>query len=77
MTEFLHYLTLPYLLDGILFTLRLTAMGFVGGMILGLFLAAMQLTRFRALTWVARAYVTLYRGTPLILQLVEKRRRVL
>ncbi len=70
MTEFLHYLTLPYLLDGILFTLRLTAMGFVGGMILGLFLAAMQLTRFRALTWVARAYVTLYRGTPLILQLV-------
>ena len=70
MTEFLHYLTLPYLLEGIGFTLRLTAMGFVGGMVLGLLLAAMQLTRFTALTWVARAYVTLYRGTPLILQLV-------
>lgn len=70
MSEFLHYLTLPYLLEGISFTLRLTGMGFAGGMVLGLFLAAMQLTRFKALTWVARAYVTLYRGTPLILQLV-------
>ena len=70
MTKFFHYLTLPYLLDGVAFTLRLTAMGFAGGMVLGLLLAAMQLTRFQPLTIAARAYTTLYRGTPLILQLV-------
>jgi polar amino acid transport system permease protein len=70
MTKFFHYLTLPYLLDGVGFTLRLTAMGFAGGMVLGLLLAAMQLTRFQPLTFAARAYTTLYRGTPLILQLV-------
>ncbi|HWV49222.1 MAG TPA: amino acid ABC transporter permease/ATP-binding protein [Microbacterium sp.] len=67
---FLHYLTLPYLLDGLLITLQLTAYGFIGGMLLGAVLAAMQLTRFRTLTVIARSYTTLYRGTPLILQLV-------
>ncbi|WP_460795791.1 amino acid ABC transporter permease/ATP-binding protein [Microbacterium sp. GXF0217] len=69
-TGFLHYLTLPYLLDGLLVTLQLTVYGFLGGMALGALLAAMQLTRFRALSAVARCYTTLYRGTPLILQLV-------
>ncbi|MGW8484001.1 amino acid ABC transporter permease/ATP-binding protein [Microbacterium sp. NPDC055903] len=69
-TGFLHYLTLPYLLDGVLVTLQLTVYGFLGGMVLGALLAAMQLTRFRALSAVARCYTTLYRGTPLILQLV-------
>ncbi|MGF6821313.1 polar amino acid transport system permease protein [Microbacterium sp. ZKA21] len=70
LTGFLHYLTLPYLLDGLLITLQLTAYGFIGGMLLGAVLAAMQLTRFRTLTVIARCYTTLYRGTPLILQLV-------
>lgn len=67
---FLHYLTLPYLLEGMVFTLQLTVYGFGGGLILGVLLAAMQLTRFTALTIVSRGYCTIYRGTPLILQLV-------
>lgn len=70
MADFLHYLTLPYLLQGMSFTLRLLLMGFVGGLALGLVLAAMLLSRHRAVAAVARAYTTLYRGTPLILQLV-------
>jgi polar amino acid transport system permease protein len=70
MAKFFEYLTLPYLLEGIWITLQLTVMGFAGGMVLGALLAAMQLTRFAPLTVLARAYVTLYRGTPLILQLV-------
>jgi polar amino acid transport system permease protein len=70
MAEFLHYLTLPYLLQGILITLQLTALGFGGGAILGLLLAAMQLSRFRSLAGFARIYTVIYRGTPLILQLV-------
>ncbi|MCU1577774.1 MAG: transporter permease [Leifsonia sp.] len=70
MSEFLHYLTLPYLLQGIVVTLQLTALGFGGGLLLGLLLAAMQLSRFRAISVVARIYTVIYRGTPLILQLV-------
>ncbi|GAA2012802.1 amino acid ABC transporter permease/ATP-binding protein [Nakamurella flavida] len=70
MSDFLHYLSLPYLLDGMLITLQLTAMGFLGGLVLGLLLAAMLLSRFRPVAVVARAWTTLYRGTPLILQLV-------
>ena len=70
MEEFFHYLTLPWLLEGIVFTLQLTIFGFGGGLVLGLLLAALQLTRFPVLTAIARTYVVIYRGTPLILQLV-------
>ncbi|MBD8479030.1 amino acid ABC transporter permease/ATP-binding protein [Microbacterium sp. CFBP 8794] len=70
MDEFLRYLTLPYLWQGISFTAQLTALGFVGGLLLGGVLAAMQLTPFRVVRGIARAYVVIFRGTPLILQLV-------
>ncbi|MBB5164185.1 amino acid ABC transporter permease/ATP-binding protein [Mycobacterium sp. AZCC_0083] len=70
MDKFAHYLTTGWLLEGIVFTLQLTLYGFAGGLLLGLLLAAAQLTRFRPLTFVARAYVVIYRGTPLILQMV-------
>ncbi|MBF4620805.1 amino acid ABC transporter permease/ATP-binding protein [Clavibacter sp. VKM Ac-2542] len=70
MDHFLHYLTLPYLLQGIGITAQLTLYGFVGGLLVGGVLAAMQLSRFRALAVLARAYTVIYRGTPLILQLV-------
>ncbi|WP_263998949.1 amino acid ABC transporter permease [Mycolicibacterium vanbaalenii] len=70
MDKFLHYLTLPWLIDGMLFTLQLTLYGFTGGLFLGVLLAALQLTRSRALTAIGRTYVVIYRGTPLILQLV-------
>ena len=48
----------------------MTALGLAGGLILGLVLAAMQLSRFWMLSGVARAYAVIFRGTPLILQLV-------
>src|SRR5258707_294972 len=70
MSLFAHYLTLPYLLQGIAFTLQVTALGLGGGLLLGFLLASMQLSRHRALSGVARAYTIIFRGTPLILQLV-------
>ena len=70
MDKFAHYLTTGWLLEGIVFTLQLTLYGFAGGLVLGLLLAAAQLTRFKPLTVIARAYVVIYRGTPLILQMV-------
>ena len=70
MSLFLHYLSLPYLISGVWFTLAVTALGLGGGLILGVVLAAMQLSRFPALAVFARGYTIIFRGTPLILQMV-------
>jgi polar amino acid transport system permease protein len=70
MSLFFHYLSLPYLIEGIWFTIAVTALGLAGGLILGLVLAAMQLSRFPALAVFARGYTVIFRGTPLILQMV-------
>src|SRR5450755_4808658 len=70
MSLFAHYLSLPYLIEGIWFTLAVTALGLGGGLILGLVLAAMQLSRFSVLAVLARGYTVIFRGTPLILQMV-------
>jgi polar amino acid transport system permease protein len=70
MSLFLHYLSLPYLLEGIELTLQVTALGLFGGLILGLVLAWMQLSRLKLLAVFARGYTVIFRGTPLILQMV-------
>jgi polar amino acid transport system permease protein len=70
MSLFLHYLSLPYLVSGIWFTVEVTALGLAGGLVLGLALAAMQLSRFWLLAAFARGYTVIFRGTPLILQMV-------
>ncbi|MHC2334519.1 amino acid ABC transporter permease/ATP-binding protein [Bradyrhizobium sp. USDA 4454] len=70
MSLFLHYLSLPYLLEGIEITLQVTALGLGGGLLLGLILASMQLSRFGLLAGLARGYTVIFRGTPLILQMV-------
>src|ERR1700744_1575232 len=70
MSLFLHYLSLPYLITGIWFTLSVTVLGLAGGLILGMALAAMQLSRFGILAAFARGYTVIFRGTPLILQMV-------
>ncbi|MFP3554137.1 amino acid ABC transporter permease/ATP-binding protein [Paraburkholderia sp. SIMBA_049] len=70
MELFLHYLGLPYLLRGIGFTIAVTALGLAGGVVVGLVLAGMQLSRVGPLAALARGYTVIFRGTPLILQLV-------
>jgi polar amino acid transport system permease protein len=70
MDLFFHYLRMPYLLQGIEFTLEVTGFGLGGGLILGLLLASMQLSHNRLLSAFARGYTVIFRGTPLILQLV-------
>ena len=70
MELFFHYLSQPYLLTGILYTLLITALGLSGGLAMGVVLAGMQLSRFPALAAVTRAYAIIFRGTPLILQMI-------
>ncbi|QIB33588.1 amino acid ABC transporter permease/ATP-binding protein [Ancylobacter pratisalsi] len=70
MDLFIHYLSMPYLLDGVGYTLLITVLGLLGGLAMGVVLAWMQLSRFRALAIIARGYSIIFRGTPLILQMV-------
>ncbi len=58
---------LPYLWQGMLFSLGLTLLAMVGGIVLGTVLALMRLSSYRVLTLPAGGYVNLLRSTPLIL----------
>lgn len=59
----------PFLMKGAVFTIELSLGGMFFGLILGFALALMRLSRFRALNWIARLYVSFLRGTPLLAQL--------
>jgi glutamate/aspartate transport system permease protein len=60
--------TAPYLFkDGMTFTLTLTAIATVGGVIFGTLLAMMRLSRFKWLARIATTYVNLMRSVPLLL----------
>jgi len=52
---------------GMTFTLELTALAMIGGIILGTLLAMMRLSKFRLLASVATGYVNLIRSIPLVL----------
>ena len=67
---FFEYLINPYLAGGALVTLGLTLAAISGGLILG---CALALMRFSALPGLARAaqfYIWVFRGTPLLVQLI-------
>ena len=52
---------------GMVFTLKLTLLAMVGGIILGTILAMMRLSKLRAVSLVATGYVNLIRSIPLVL----------
>jgi len=53
--------------DGMAFTLQLTGLAMVGGIILGTLLAMARLSKFKAVSVVAASYVNLIRSIPLVL----------
>ena len=60
--------SLGYLfLDGMRFTLTLTALAMAGGIVFGTLLAMMRLSALRALSLLAGGYVNLMRSVPLVL----------
>src|SRR3954466_1976372 len=70
MSLFLHYLSMPYLLQGIELTLQVTALGLGGGLILGLILAWLQLSRLSLLSPSGRGYPGIFGGTRVTLEMV-------
>lgn len=60
---------IPFMLKGIGVTLQFVSASLILGLILGILLAIFKIGNFRVLRWVAHAYTSVFRGTPLILQL--------
>jgi len=67
---FLSYLTNAYLLEGVAVTIGLTVATMIIGLLLGTGLALMRMSKGRVLSGVAGFYVWVFRGTPLLVQLV-------
>ena len=59
----------PFLLKGAYYTVILSLGGMFFGLVLGFGLALMRLSSFNLLSWIARIYVSFFRGTPLLVQL--------
>jgi His/Glu/Gln/Arg/opine family amino acid ABC transporter permease subunit len=68
--EIIHYVTLPFLLEGAALAVKISVLAMLGGLIMGLGLALMRLSRFSAIRGLAWTYIWLVRGTPQLLQLV-------
>ncbi|MBV8911695.1 MAG: amino acid ABC transporter permease [Acetobacteraceae bacterium] len=67
---FFGYFASPYLLGGAGLTLALTAATLVLGLLLGLLLVAFRQSGIRPLGWIAAFHIWLFRGTPLLVQLI-------
>lgn len=68
--EFLHYVVSRFLLEGALLAIEIAVVSMALGLVLGLGLALMRLSRHAALRGPAWCYIWFIRGTPLLLQLV-------
>jgi polar amino acid transport system permease protein len=62
--------TYPGFLEAALVTLQITAVALVLGTILGLVFALMKISRSKVLQAIANCYITVIRGTPLIVQIM-------
>lgn len=60
---------LPKLVDGLVITLQLLVLSLLIGSTLAIPIGLVQVTGPRPLAWIARAYCTVIRGTPLLIQL--------
>lgn len=65
-----QYLLSPVFLKAAWTTLWLSLVAQAIGVILGLFLALMRMSRFPVLSWIARAYIWFFRGSPLLVQVL-------
>jgi glutamate/aspartate transport system permease protein len=60
---------LPILWQGMIVTMQITLVGVLIGILFGMVLALLRLSPNRVLSWVAAAYVTVFRSIPLVMVL--------
>ena len=65
-----QYLFSPIFIKAAWTTLWLSLVAQTIGVVLGLFLALMRMSRFPILSWIARAYIWFFRGSPLLVQVL-------
>ncbi|OIJ15996.1 arginine ABC transporter permease [Anaerobacillus arseniciselenatis] len=61
--------SIPYIMKGIWVTLQIVSVSLIFGFILGTILSLFKIGKITVLRWLADAYTSIFRGTPLILQL--------
>src|SRR5690625_4720411 len=61
---------IPFMLEGVWVTLKFVSMSILIGFVLGTVLALFKITKVPFLKWFADAYTSIFRGTPLIVQLM-------
>lgn len=57
------------LLTGLQWTLALSLVAFIGGGLIGLLVMTLRISDKRAPRWIAKIYIELFQGTPLLMQL--------
>ncbi|USK62071.1 amino acid ABC transporter permease [Peribacillus asahii] len=62
--------SIPYILEGIPTTLQVVSVAAVIGFILGIILSILKISKIKPLNWFADFYTSIFRGTPLVLQLM-------
>lgn len=67
---FFEYLFNGYLLAGAVTTLWLTLAAIAGGLVVGCVLALLRLSPYRWVSVLAQGYIWIFRGTPLLVQLI-------
>ncbi|MCX7569756.1 amino acid ABC transporter permease [Tumebacillus sp. DT12] len=61
--------SIPFILDGIWVTLQYTLLSTFFGFLLGTVLSLFKISNIKPLKWFAVAYTSIFRGTPLIVQI--------
>jgi len=61
--------SMPFLLEGAVVTLQYTFSSILIGLVLGTILSLVKISSIKPLSWLATAYISLFRGTPLLVQL--------
>ncbi|WP_251551295.1 amino acid ABC transporter permease [Neobacillus muris] len=62
--------SLPYILKGVIVTLKIVILAGVLGFIFGIILSLFKISSIKVLGWFADLYTSIFRGTPLVLQLM-------
>lgn len=60
---------LIFLMEGLKWTILLSAISFVGGGVIGLLVAVARTSGIRVLQGISRGYIAVFQGTPLLMQL--------
>jgi polar amino acid transport system permease protein len=61
--------TIPYILEGVIVTLKYSIISVFFGLIIGIFLSALKVSNNKTVRLFANIYTSIFRGTPLLIQL--------